>query len=178
MELTIYLDADSLPLKHREIILKRCMKESIKTFFVADRELNDVNEAIRLHTISLRTPYRGILDSQEIRKIKSTIQMIVVEGGVNAADDRIVQLAEKNNLCITHDIPLAARLIEKGVIVIDDRGNRLDKNNINERLSIRDTQKELREMGIFNDKQKPFDLKTYNLFANSFDKAISEIKRI
>ena len=104
--------------------------------------------------------------------------MIVVEGGVNAADDKIVQLAEKNNLCITHDIPLAARLIEKGVIVIDDRGNRLDKNNINERLSIRDTQKELREMGIFNDKQKPFDLKTYNLFANSFDKAISEIKRI
>ena len=26
--------------------------------------------------------------------------MIVVEGGVNAADDRIVSLANKNNLCI------------------------------------------------------------------------------
>lgn len=178
MELTIYLDADSLPLKHREIIIKRCVKENFKTFFVADRELSDVREAIRQHTITLRTPYRGVLDSQEIRKIKSTIQMIVVEGGMNAADDKIVEIAEKNSLCITHDIPLAARLIKKGAIVIDDRGNRLDKNNINERLSIRDTQKELREMGIFNDKQKPFDTKTYNLFANSFDKAISEIKRI
>ena len=178
MELTIYLDADSLPLKHREIIIKRCIKENINTFFVADRELSDVKEAIRMHTINLRTPYRGVLDSLEIRKIKSTIQMIVVEGGLNAADDEIVKLATKNSLCITHDIPLAKRLIDKGAIVIDDRGNRLDKNNINERLSIRDTQKELREMGIFNDKQKPFDQKTYNLFANSFDKAISEIKRM
>ena len=42
MELIIYLDADSLPLKHREIILKRCIKENIITFFVADRELKDV----------------------------------------------------------------------------------------------------------------------------------------
>lgn len=178
MELIIYLDADSLPLKHREIILKRCIKENIITFFVADRELKDVKEAIKQHTIMLRSPYRATLDYQEIRKIKSSIEMIVVEGGVNAADDRIVSLANKNNLCITHDIPLAARLIEKGVVVIDDRGNRLDKSNINERLSIRDTQMTLREMGIFNDKQKQFDLKTYNAFANAFDKAISEIKRL
>ena len=79
--------------------------------------------------------------------------MVVVEGGENAADDKIVELANENNLCITHDIPLAARLIEKNVYVIDDRGNVLDKNNIRERLSIRDTQKDFREMGIFNEKQ-------------------------
>ena len=53
----------------------------------------------------------------------------------------------------------------------------LDKNNIRERLSIRDTQKDFREMGIFNEKQKAFDAKTINKFANAFDKAITDLKK-
>lgn len=177
MSLLLFLDADSLPIKHREIIIKRCIKENIESYFVADRQLKDVLDSIKEHTLILRKPYRGVLSNEEIRKIKSTIHMVVVEEGENAADDKIVELANENNLCITHDIPLAARLIEKNVYVIDDRGNVLDKNNIRERLSIRDTQKDFREMGIFNEKQKAFDAKTINKFANAFDKAITDLKK-
>ena len=70
-----------------------------------------------------------------------------------------------------------SKVNRKNVYVIDDRGNVLDKNNIRERLSIRDTQKDFREMGIFNEKQKAFDAKTINKFANAFDKAITDLKK-
>ena len=49
METRLYLDADSLPLKHREIIIRRCMRENITAYFVADRDLPDVRSAIREH---------------------------------------------------------------------------------------------------------------------------------
>ncbi|MGN0906586.1 MAG: DUF188 domain-containing protein [Bullifex sp.] len=176
MEFRLYLDADSLPVRHREIIIRRCVRENIEAYFVADRELPDVREAIRMHTIALRTPYRTALDAVEIRKIRSTISMIVVKGGENAADDRITEIASPPALCITHDIPLAERLIKKGITVIDDRGNLLDESNIRQRMSVRKTQKELREMGIFNDRQKHFDERTIMEFANAFDRALGMLK--
>ena len=176
METRLYLDADSLPVKHREIIIRRCMRENIAAYFVADRDLPDVRSAIREHTILLRKPYRTVLSPEEIRKIKSTMSMTVVEGGTNAADDRIVEIALPPALCITHDIPLAERLIAKGIMVIDDRGNVLNENNIRERMSIRETQKDFREMGIYSDRQKHFDERTVQQFANAFDRALSLLR--
>ena len=152
------------------------MRENIEAYFVADRDLPDVREAVRKHTIALRAPFRATLSNEEIRKIRSTVSMIVVEGGPNAADDRIVEMAEAPALCITHDIPLAERLIKKGIHVVDDRGNTLNEGNIRERMSVRETQKDFREMGIFNDKQKHFDERTIQLFANSFDRALQMLK--
>ena len=83
METRLYLDADSLPVKHREIIIRRCMRENIAAYFVADRDLPDVRSAIREHTILLRKHYRTVLPPEEIRKIKSTMSMTEVEGGTN-----------------------------------------------------------------------------------------------
>lgn len=168
----LYIDADSLPKTHRSIVLKRIIKENLTAYFAADRELSDVLEAKQEHTALLRAPYREVLDKSELRKIKSGINMVVVQTGADSADDKLVELAQKPGLAITHDIPLASRLIEKGIYVIDDRGNVLDSSNIGERLSIRDAMANFREMGINPDKSKRFDDKTLSAFANSFDHAI------
>ena len=174
--LRIYIDADSMTEKHRSIILNRALKENAEAYFVADRSLPDVVDAIAKNTEELRNPFRGSLDKQELRKIKSRIQMIVVETGANSADDMIVEIAVAPSLAITHDIPLASRLIEKGISVIDDRGNILNGDNIRERLSIRAINNDFREMGIASDKSKRFDQSIMNRFSSAFDKAVNNLK--
>ena len=173
----LYIDADSLPKQHRKIILNRIVKENIESYFAADRELSDVLEAKALHTAQLRSPFKDTLDKQELRKIKSSINMVVVSTGANSADDKLVEIAEAPGIAITHDIPLAARLLEKGISVIDDRGNEYTSDDIKERLSIRSVMADFREMGIFDDKSKRFDDRTINAFANSFDRLIDKYKK-
>ncbi|MBQ0072540.1 MAG: DUF188 domain-containing protein [Spirochaetales bacterium] len=169
----LYIDADSLPKTHRAIVLKRLLKENDKIgtcIFAADRELPDVKETMQNHTASLRSPYKETLPKEELRKIKTNIQMIVVATGANSADDKLVELAEVPGFAITHDIPLAARLVEKGIVVLDDRGNEMTKENVRERLSVRDFMTELRDYGFQSDKTKPFDNRTLNEFSNAFDR--------
>lgn len=173
----LYIDADSLPKQHRKIIINRIIKENIESYFAADRELPDVLEAKALHTAQLRSPFKDTLDKQELRKIKSSINMVVVSTGANSADDKLVEIAEAPGIAITHDIPLAARLLEKGISVIDDRGNEYTSDDIKERLSIRSVMADFREMGIFDDKLKRFDDRTINAFANSFDRLIDKYKK-
>ena len=173
----VYIDADSLPKTHRKIVLNRVIKENLETYFVADRDLSDVAEAYAQHTSSLRAPFKDKLDKAELRKIKSSINMIIVDKGTDSADNKLVEIASSPSIAITHDIPLAMRLLEKGVSVIDDRGHEYTLANIKERLSMRSVMASFREMGIYDEKTKRFDDKTINAFANSFDILIERYKR-
>lgn len=175
MSFRLWIDSDSVPVKHREVILRRAIRQNIETVFVADRNLKDVLDAMAEHSRMLRNPYRNSMDKDELRKIKSSISMIVVSTGANSADDYIVDSSLSGDLCVTHDIPLAARLVEKGVFVIDDRGHRYDENNIRERLSIRDSMYLIREMGSVPEKQKRFDSKLLEEFSNAFDIALHSV---
>ncbi len=176
--LRIYVDADSMTQQHRSIIVKRAIKEEAEAYFVADRNLKDIQDAISLDSERLRNPLRESLSKEELRKIKSKIKMIIVASGANSADDKIVEIAISPGLAITHDIPLSQRLIEKGITVIDDRGNTLDASNIAERMSIRDINRDFREMGIVSDKSKRFEPSTINKFSSAFDKAINDLKKL
>ena len=136
--------------------------------------LTDVSEKIGEHTALLRAPHRATLDRNELRKIRSSIVMIVVETGENSADDRIVELVNDGDLVITHDVGLSERAIEKGAIVIDDRGDVYTQENIRKRVSERDFMKVFREMGINDLGQKSLREKDYQRFSNSFDSIISK----
>ena len=171
----IYIDADSLPLRHRAIVLRRVTGRDHEAWFVADRALADVEKAIEEDKRIRRFPFRDTLPREEVRKIGSKIHMIVVESGADSADDEIVRISEAPSLAITHDIPLAARLVGKGLTVIDDRGGRFDSSNIAARLSERSVNMAFREMGLFDSPSRRFDEKTIQLFAAAFDKAITEL---
>ncbi len=173
---SIFVDADSVPKKLREIIIRRLIREDIPSYFVCDRDLSDVKTAILNDVNSKREPLRGKLDREELKKIKSNMHLVVVETAENAADDEIVRLSSPPCLCITHDIPLAKRLVDKGALVIDDRGNTYTKENINERLSERNIMKAFRESGVEAEKTKRFDSRTYNEFSSAFDKAINALR--
>lgn len=173
----LYIDADSLPQRHRDIVLRRIIKRGYEAWFAADRSLPDVVRAIEEDKRVRRAAFRDTLSREEARRIGSGIHMEMVESGTNSADDRLVELASAPALAITHDIPLAERLIAKGLIVIDDRGNTLTEENIRRRMSERDVNAKLREMGLFTDKSKHFDEKTIREFSAAFDKALSMLER-
>ena len=174
----IYIDSDSLPQQHRAIVLRRIIKNGYHAWFAADRKLSDVEKAIEEDKRIRRSAFRDTLTREEARKIGSGIHMVVVESGSNAADDALVELAESPALAITHDIPLAARLLEKNLIVIDDRGNTLTKERIRERLSERENNALFREMGLFDNKSKHFDEKTIRAFSAAFDRALSILEKL
>ena len=173
----IYIDADSLPERHRSIVLRRIIGKAHSAWFVADRRLQDVERAIEEDKRLRRAPFRDTLTREEARKIGSEIHMVVVDSGSDSADDEIVRIAEVPALAITHDIPLAARLLDKGLAVIDDRGGRYDAGSIRERLSERGNNRIFREMGLFDQPSKRFDERTIQRFAAAFDHAVIELDK-
>ena len=168
----LFIDADSLPSRQSDIVLRRILNKEYEAWFVADRSVPSVLKAIEEDKKRRRAKFRDTLTREEARKIGSGIHMVVVESGANSADDYIAEIAESPALAITHDIPLSARLIEKGLVVIDDRGSTLTKENIRERISERGNNARFREMGLFDNKSKHFDERTIRDFSAAFDKAI------
>ncbi len=98
-----------------------------------------------------------------------------MEKGDDSADDWIVDHAEPPAIAITHDIPLAGRLVEKGITVLDDRGNTYTKENMAERLSIRNTMTEFRELGIFSEQHSRMNGKQTKAFSDSFDALLTSM---
>ena len=179
MEFNIWVDADSVPAKLRQMILKAASRTSAPCFFVADRELPDVKSYIAEDTFALREKARqaGQPDASEIRRIKSQISMVVVPSGENSADDYIVNQASEASLCITHDIPLASRLLEKGCTVIDDRGSEYTAADIRARLGDRLVNQELRSWGVFSEQQARMGQGLQKAFADNLDRTITRMMK-
>ncbi len=171
---TLYIDADSCPKNLRTILLRRIIKHDYAAFFVADRPLKDVQTAYEQHTAKLRkeAEERGI---EDVRPITSKIENIVVAADMDSADNWIVENAKPPCLAVTHDIPLAARLVERDIPTIDDRGGVFTKEDMAQRLSIRNAMKEFREMGIFSEKHKPMGPKETKAFSDALDSMLHKL---
>jgi hypothetical protein len=175
----VLVDADSLPKAVRNIVIKAAIKRNLDITFCSDRFLKDIKVAYDLHTSSLRNnaKEKGITEKEELSKIKSTIKQIVVETGDDSADDKIVELSEKDDLAITHDIPLSDRLVTKGVMVLDDRGAIYTEDNIKTRLSLRNSMTELRSYGVNLEKNASLSQKDVKAFADSFSRTLDNMQR-
>jgi uncharacterized protein YaiI (UPF0178 family) len=106
---------------------------------------------------------------------KALVRMIVVEKGDDSADDLLVELGGEGALAITRDIPLATRLAELGMVVLDDRGGTYTKETVRERLSMRNMMTELREYGVFVEKTKPMGPREIQAFANALDRELTRM---
>ncbi len=147
--MTIYIDADSCPVKVREIICKAAMRRHIPALFVGAR--------------SIPLP-RG-----------EYINLEVVEVGPDSADKSIFHRAEKGDLVVTRDIPFAADLVAKGVSVINDRGTHYNRENVRSRLSERDFMTELRSMGLPSHRARSMGSRDIQAFAATFDRILTNL---
>jgi uncharacterized protein YaiI (UPF0178 family) len=86
-------------------------------------------------------------------------------------------MARPGDLVISHDIPLAARLVERGVAIIDPRGELYSAENVRERLSIRNFMHDLREDGVRTSGPLAFGQRASQEFANTYDRELTRALR-
>jgi len=160
----ILVDADSCPRQAREMALRFSHRLKIKIIFAANRRIPLI-------------PDNGLIPESGVIP-ESGAQMEICPPGEGAADDRIVALARSGDLAITRDLPLAERLVEAGVAVIDDRGRVFTAENIRERRSVRDFVVNLAENGMDTERIASYGKKELNAFANSLDRELSRLNRL
>lgn len=69
----------------------------------------------------------------------------IVAQGADAADDWIAENITEHDICITNDIPLAKRCLEKGASAIRPNGKLFDEENIGMALAMREIKQHIRE---------------------------------
>jgi uncharacterized protein YaiI (UPF0178 family) len=86
--------------------------------------------------------------SRPIRPPGGNTRIVIVTEGADKADDWIAEEARPTDICMTNDIPLAARCIAKGAFCISFKGHAWTENNIGSALAGREVARHLREMGM------------------------------
>ena len=105
------------------------------------------------------------------------LRLVTVDGGVNAADDWIVEHVEDLDIVITGDIPLASRCIRKGARVLGLKGRPFTEDNIGSVLATRDLLAELREQGERTRGPDAFTKQDRSRFLQALDAMVHAIRR-
>ena len=147
----ILVDADACPVAIKEIVFRTAERRQIQTVVVANQSI-------------------AIPNSEWIRRI-------TVSSGADKADHAIVERVGAGDVVIADDIPLAARVVEKGGFVISSRGELLDDRSIHSRLATRDLMEQLRLAGMETAGPKPFKQKDAQAFANLLDRTLTKLMR-
>ncbi|HNW78695.1 MAG TPA: YaiI/YqxD family protein [Candidatus Competibacteraceae bacterium] len=140
----IWIDADACPAPVKVIVFRAAQRRGIAVTLVANQRLQ-------------------VPPSPLIRAIQ-------VSTGLDAADDYLVEHATASDLVITADIPLAARLVERGVPALNPRGELYTADNVRERLALRNLKEELRAIGTLSGGPPPYHERDKQAFANSLDR--------
>jgi uncharacterized protein len=149
----LWIDADAAPGDVKEIVARAALRLELETFLVANQRL--------------QTPANNPF-----------VTALRVDGGPDVADDYIADHALPGDLAVTADIPLASRLVEKGVVTLDPRGVEYTRENIGERLSIRDFMDGLRSTGVETGGPRGWGIKDKQSFAAAFDRALTRLLRV
>ncbi len=144
----IWVDADACPNPVKEILFRVAERRHIPVVLVANQ--------------LLRVPR------------SRWIQAIQVSPGFDVADSRIVHEARPGDLVITADIPLAAAVLEQGVHALNPRGERYTRDNIRERLVMRDLMDELRGSGVMTGGPPPLSQRDRKAFADALDRLLAQ----
>ena len=140
----IWVDADACPNVIKEILFRAADRVRVSLILVA-------NQSIRVPP----SPY---------------IKAIRVGAGFDVADNRIAQEVRSGDLVITADIPLAAEVIERGGYALSPRGEFYTRDNIRERLTMRNFMEELRSSGVDIGGPSTFSHSDRQAFANQLDR--------
>jgi uncharacterized protein YaiI (UPF0178 family) len=148
----LWIDADAAPRDVKEICYRTSERLKLETVLVANQRLQ------------LPVGY-------------TYLSSVRVDGGPDIADLHIAENAQAGDVAITADIPLAALLVPKGVIVIDPRGDEYTKESIGERLSVRNFMDGLRSTGVETGGHSAYGPKEKQAFANALDRALTRARQ-
>lgn len=147
----IWIDADACPRVIKEVVFRASERLGLPVMLVA-------NKSLAKHDTRL-------------------VQSVVVADGFDVADDYIAEHAAAEDLVITADIPLAARVVAGGGVALDPRGELYTEETVGERLSVRDMMMELRAGGLVQGGPSQFNLVDRQRFASSLDRILTRFAR-
>ena len=146
----IYVDADACPVK-------------------AEVERVGTRHKLRMFVVS----NGGIRPSQN-----PLVETVVVPDGPDVADMWIADRATKGDVVITGDIPLAARCIENGALVLKHNGEPLTQANIGNVLATRDLMADMRAADPFRQGGgKPFSKADRARFLDALERMVRQAAR-
>ncbi len=139
----IWVDADACPVVVKEILYKAAQRTGVVLTLVANRP-------VRIPSLCC-------------------IRFVQVASGPDVADAEIVKRLVAGDLVITADIPLAAKVLEKGGSALDPRGELYSVDTIKSRLSVRDFMESLRVSGVETGGPPVLNQADRQKFANQLD---------
>ncbi|MBT8456143.1 MAG: YaiI/YqxD family protein [Rhodobacteraceae bacterium] len=102
------------------------------------------------------------------------IEMVFVDEGADEADKWIAERAHAGDVVITTDIPLAARCVEAGALVLKPNGEALTARNIGNVLATRDLMTDLRAADPFRQGGgRAFSKADRSRFLDALDRALN-----
>ncbi|MCB2012182.1 MAG: YaiI/YqxD family protein [Geminicoccaceae bacterium] len=147
--LEIYVDADGCPVK--EETYRVAGRYGLKVWLVANHWL--------------RAPESPL------------IEKVVVEEGLDRADDWIAERIGTGDIAITSDVPLADRCVKAGARVISGQGRPFTENSIGNDLAMRNLMTGLREAGEITGGGRPMNRQDRSRFLQELDRAVQAIRR-
>ncbi|MCF7201471.1 YaiI/YqxD family protein [Pseudomonas sp. JM10B5a] len=147
----VWIDADACPRAARDQVVKFALKRGLEVVLVAGQS--------------------------QVKPAFACVRLIVVPSGPDAADDYLVEHAQPGELVICSDVPLADRLVKKGVAALDPRGREFDPRNMGERLAVRNLFTDLREQGQMYGGQAAYGERDRQAFANALDRLLTRLMR-
>lgn len=145
----IYIDADACPVKEETLRVAR--RHGLRTLLVSDG---------------------GVRPSQD-----PMVETVFVSGGPDAADDWIAEHIGAADVCVTNDIPLAARCLERGALALKPNGERFTESGIGMALAQRELMRELRESGTVTGGPRPFSKADRSAFLNALETVVQAARR-
>lgn len=146
---TLFVDADACPVKAE--VERVADRHQLKTFMVSDG---------------------GIRPS-----LNPLIDVVSVASGADAADDWIVENISPDDICITNDIPLAARVLKKEAMALRPNGEPFSQAGIGMTLATRDLMHGLREAGAITGGPRPFSKRDRSAFLNRLETMVQAARR-
>jgi hypothetical protein len=152
--ISIYIDADACPVKQ-------------EIYRVAERHtLKGV--AIKVLVVS-NSPIAVPRDE--------FVERVVVGAGMDEADNWIAERAQRGDIVITADVPLASRCVKVGADVIAPNGKPFTEESIGVTLATRNLMDSLRSAGEITGGPKPFAPRDRSSFLSAMDRAIVRLTR-
>lgn len=146
----IYVDADACPVKAE--VERVGTRHKLKMFIVSNG---------------------GLRPSQN-----PLVETVVVPDGPDVADMWIADRATKGDVVVTGDIPLAAKCIEAGALVLKHNGETLNQANIGNVLATRDLMADMRAADPFRQGGgKPFSKADRARFLDALERAVRQAGR-
>jgi len=127
----------------------------------------------------LKVPVKIVCNGGLRPSANPLIEVVYVSEGLDVADDFIAENAGRGDVVITADIPLAARCVEAGALVVKPDGEWLTERNMGSALATRDLMTDLRAANPLKQGggARPFSKADRARFTDGLDRALRAAAR-